>query len=247
MTRSEPVDFHVPLRQERLDAFRGMWMLWMAAFHFCFDLAHYRLIEANFYGDPFWTTQRTLILSGFLFWAGWSQGLAMDAGQTWERFARRWAQIAGAALLVSLGSSLMFPGSWISFGVLHAFAVLLPALRWIGPRLSTPALLALSGLAIALPMLVQHSVFDSRWTNWLGLVTRKPITEDFVPVLPWVAPLLLGLVAARQPWSRARMSGSLPRPLGVLTALGRWPLLFYLLHQPVLIGLILAGRALSGG
>ncbi len=218
----------------------------MAAFHFAFDLAHFRVIDANFYVDPLWTTQRTLILSGFLFWAGWSQGLALEAGQSGARFARRWLQIAAAAVLVSLGSALMFPGSWISFGVLHAFALLLPALRWAGPRLSTPVLLALAGVAWVVPLWVQHPVFDSRWTYWVGLVTHKPITEDFVPVLPWVAPLLLGLAASRSPACRRPMAGPLPAarwaaPLRGLAALGRWPLSFYLLHQPLLIAALLGG------
>ena len=41
-------------------------------------------------------------------------------------------------------------------------------------------------LAVLLPQLVQHPFFDTRLTNWIGLVTHKPITEDFVPVLPWL-------------------------------------------------------------
>ena len=220
-------------RYERLDALRGSWMLWMAAFHFCFDLAWFRVTDWNFYVDPLWTTQRTLILSGFLFWAGLGQGLALQAGQTSERFWRRWAQVAGAALLVSLGSWLVFPRSYISFGVLHAFAVMLPLLRFGGARLGTPTLLLLALLTLALPWLVQHPGFDSRWTNWIGLVTRKPVTEDYVPLLPWAAPLLLGLVAARQPWLLARLQGRAP---AWLASLGRWPLSFYLLHQPLLIG-----------
>lgn len=234
------------MRYARLDAWRGTWMVWMAAFHLAFDLAHYRLIDANFYVDALWTTQRTLILSGFLFWAGWSQGLALAAGQSGPRFARRWLQIAGAACLVSVGSSWMFPNSWISFGVLHAFALLLPVLRWAGPHLPTPALVGVAALAVALPALVQHPVFDSRWTNWVGLVTHKPITEDFVPVLPWVAPLLLGLAAARSPRCLRLMQGPLPegglgRMARGLAALGRWPLSFYLLHQPVLLAALLGG------
>jgi uncharacterized membrane protein len=234
------------LRLIRLDALRATWMLWMAGFHFAFDLAHFRLIDANFYADPWWTTQRTLILSGFLFWAGLSQGLALAGGQGGARFARRWGQVAGAAALVSLGSAWMFPGSWISFGVLHAFALLLPVLRWGGARLSSPLLLALAALAVALPVLVQHPVFDSRWTNWVGLVTHKPITEDYVPVLPWAAPLLLGLWASRQPGVRRWLAGPLPRAGRGLAALGRWPLSFYLLHQPLFIGGLMAWLAWTG-
>ncbi|MFO0120946.1 MAG: DUF1624 domain-containing protein, partial [Inhella sp.] len=217
-------------RLPRLDALRAVWMVWMAAFHFAFNLAHFRLIEANFYVDPLWTTQRTLILSGFLFWAGLSQALAHEAGQSAPRFWRRWAQVAGAAALVSLGSALMFPNSWISFGVLHAFALMLPLLRWGLGRWPTGCLVALAALAWVLPGWVQHPVFDTRWTNWVGLVTHKPITEDFVPLLPWLAPLLLGWVAARQPGLRRWLAGPVPGAGRAWAGLGRWPLTFYLLH-----------------
>lgn len=223
-------------RYERLDALRGGWMLWMAGFHFCFDLAWFRLTGWNFYEDPLWTTQRTLILSGFLFWAGLGQGLARQAGQDAGRFWRRWAQVAGAALLVSLGSWWMFPASFISFGVLHAMAVLLPLARWAALRLSTPVLVLLVAAASLLPLAVQHPFFDTRWTNWLGLVTHKPVTEDFVPLLPWAAPLLMGVLAARSPALLHWLARPLSPALGRLAALGRWPLLFYLLHQPLLIG-----------
>jgi uncharacterized membrane protein len=218
-------------RLPRLDALRASWMLWMAGFHFAFDLAWFRISHSNFYTDPFWTWQRVCILGGFLFWAGLGQGLAQQHGAT--RFWRRWLQVAGAALLVSLGSWLAFPNSFISFGVLHAFALLLPLARFGFARLPTPALLALAAAAVALPLLVQHPFFDTRLTNWVGLVTRKPITEDYVPLLPWAAPLLLGLVAARS----QRLLAWLERPApSKLARLGQWPLSFYLLHQPVFIG-----------
>ena len=95
---------------------------------------------------------------------------------------------------------------------------------------------------------MQHPVFDSRWTNWVGLVTHKPVTEDFVPVLPWLGVLLFGL-AAGQWLLRARpgwLSGPLLAPARPLAALGRWSLSFYMLHQPVLIGLLMAVQALRG-
>ena len=239
-------------RADRLDALRGLAMLWMAAFHFSFDLNHFGLLEPaqNFYRDPFWTWQRTAIVSLFLLCAGMGQALAREAGQSPERFWRRWAQVAGCALLVSVGSAFMFPRSWISFGVLHGIAVMLLLLRFAAPAgrwrwLAWPVGL----LALLLPLWVQHPFFDSRWTGWVGLVTRKPVTEDFVPLLPWFGVMLWGFAAAslaRTPGRPGWMFGALPRALTPLAALGRWPLSFYMLHQPVLIGLVLLGKTMSG-
>jgi uncharacterized membrane protein len=263
-----------PHRFDRLDALRGLAIVWMAAFHLCFDLNHlgFWTPRQDFYADPFWTGQRTAIVSLFLFCAGLSQAVAMQAGQTWPRFWRRWMQVAGCALLVSAGSALMFPRSWISFGVLHGIAVMLLLTRlmvWAVPawegsmsaaagRLPTqgssgtgvkngpsgPVLLALSVLGLAcllLPLWIADPFFDSRWTNWVGLVTRKPITEDFVPLLPWLGVMLWGLAAGR--WLLAHrppiLAGPVPSPARPLAVLGRWSLSFYMVHQPVLIGALM--------
>ena len=53
-------------RFDRLDALRGFAIVWMAAFHFCFDLNYYRFIHQNFYVDPFWTVQRACIVTLFM-------------------------------------------------------------------------------------------------------------------------------------------------------------------------------------
>ena len=116
-------------RLDRIDALRAVAMLWMTAYHFAFDLDHFRLIDQDFHRDPFWTWQRTAIVSLFLFTAGLSQAVALAQGQGWPRFWRRWGQVAGAALLVSAGSALMFPSTFIYFGVLHGIAVMLILVR----------------------------------------------------------------------------------------------------------------------
>ena len=219
----------------------------MAAFHLCFDLNHFGwfMPRQDFYADPFWTTQRTAIVSLFLFCAGLSQAVAWQSGQAPARFWRRWAQVAGCAVLVSIGSALMFPHSWISFGVLHGIAVMLLLLRLAAPL--GRWLWLLGALALVLPWLVQHPFFDSRWTNAAGLVTRKPVTEDYVPVLPWLAAMAWGCAAGQLLLARAPklLAGTLPGALRPLAALGRWPLSFYMLHQPVFIGLVGAATLLA--
>ena len=235
-----------PARFDRLDALRAVAMVWMTVFHFSFDLNYFGHIRQNFYADPFWTLQRACIVSLFLLCVGIGQAVAMHQGQPWPRFWRRWWQVAGCALLVSVGSWFMFPKSFISFGVLHCIAVLLIVLRltagaggWLWP---------LGVVAVALPFAVQHPWFDSRWVNWAGLVTRKPITEDFVPLLPWLGVAWWGFAAGQ--WALRRKPAWLTAPVGRLAssmaAFGRWSLAFYMLHQPVLIGLIAAVGWLRG-
>jgi uncharacterized membrane protein len=235
-------------RFDRVDALRGVAIVWMAAFHFAFDLNHFGLLQPrqNFYHDPFWTQQRIAIVSLFLFCAGLGQAAALDAGQRWPRFWRRWAQVAGCAVLVSAGSALMFPKSWISFGVLHGIALMLIVCRLAAPLRGW--LWPLGLLAVLLPQYVQHPFFDTRWTNGVGLVTRKPVTEDYAPLLPWLGVMLWGLAAGQ--WllqhRRAWLAGAVPAALAPLAMLGRWSLSFYMVHQPVFIGAIMAWVAWRG-
>ena len=106
------------------------------------------------------------------------------------------------------------------------------------------AAMAVRGMAaacIALPALWRHPVFDAPWLAWIGLVSRKPITEDYVPLLPWLGVMWWGVAAGR--WVLAHRPGWLggAGDGGPMAVWGRWSLSYYLLHQPVLMGLIGAG------
>ncbi len=227
-------------RFDRLDALRGIAIVWMATFHFSFDLNHFHFIQQSFYRNPVWTLQRTAIVTLFLVCAGAGQAVAIAQQQPAARFWRRWAQVAGCALLVTLGSWWMFPASYISFGVLHGIAVMLLIVRftaWWG-RLRWP----LGLIALALPLLVQDPFFDQRSTNWIGLVTTGPFTEDFVPVLPWLGVIWWAAAAtdALLRHRRTLLAGPIAPGFVPFAALGRWSLTFYMLHQPLLLGLVAA-------
>jgi uncharacterized membrane protein len=231
-------------RFDRIDALRGVAIVWMTIFHFCFDLSHFGWLKQDFYRDPFWTWQRTAIVSLFLFCAGLGQAMAFAQGQGWPRFWRRWAQVAGCALLVSAGSWLVFKDRFIYFGVLHGIALMLVIVRLTG---AWGRWLWLAGaIAIALPWLAPPppELFDSRALNWLGWISRKPLTEDYVPLFPWLGVMWWGMAAGawlleqRPQWVR----GPLPSAAAPLAWLGRWSLSWYMVHQPLLFGLLLLLR-----
>lgn len=241
-----------PARFDRLDALRGLAMVWMTAFHLVFDLNHAGLVKQDFYRDPFWTWQRVLIVSLFLFCAGFGQAVATQQGQSWARFCKRWGQVAGCALLVSAGSWLMYPQTFIYFGILHGMALMLIVVRltahW-GRWLWLLGVLAIDSKFIASYALSTSAsgqfieIMNAPALNWLGWITQKPVTEDYAPLFPWLGVMWWGAAAGGWLLSRAGASVSvnmaLTRPLSkagrALAVLGRWSLSYYLLHQPVLI------------
>jgi uncharacterized membrane protein len=228
-------------RYDTLDALRGLAILWMTVYHFAFDLNHFGWIRQDFYRDPVWTWQRTAIVSLFLFCAGLGQAVAVAQGQGWPRFWRRWSQVAGCALLVTAGSWFMYPNSFIYFGVLHGIAVMLVIVRltagW-GAWLWLAGALAIASKAIAL------DAFNAPALNWIGWVSRLPVTEDYVPVFPWLGVMWWGMAAGQ--WLLRERPAVLVRPAPrALAWMGRWSLSWYMVHQPVLIGLLMAVRALK--
>ena len=219
-----------------LDALRGLAIVAMAIYHFCFDLRYFGVTRADVEHDPFWLGARTLILSSFLLIAGISAVLARERGG----FARRrWLRhvgiIAVAALLVSAASFAMFPRSYIWFGVLHAIAVALLAAWPLAPR---PVLAAIIGIVVITSGLVfADPRFDNRALGWIGFMTSKPVTEDYVPLFPWAGVLFIGIAAGH--WLvRTRFAALAPlaRTPAWLGWLGRHSLAVYLVHQPLLIG-----------
>lgn len=236
-------------RLDYLDALRGFAILWMTVYHLCFDLNHFGYLQENFYSNPFWTWQRTAIVTLFLFTAGLGQSVAFDQHQTWARFWRRWFQVAGAALLVSAGSYAMYPESFIYFGVLHGMAVMLVIVRLTAGWGRWLWLLGSAAIALKFMASGAHALWpvldflNDKTLNWLGLISRKPVTEDYVPLVPWLGVVWLGMAAgnwmlrARPQWLVAHSTPA-PRAISALAILGRWSLSYYLIHQPVLMGLL---------
>lgn len=225
-------------REPALDALRGLAIVAMVGYHFAFDLRMVGLASIDFENDVRWIAARSAILSTFLAVAGVSLVLADRAGVGARRRLARIALIAAGAIAVSAASWLFAPSRWISFGVLHAIAVSC-LLGW--PLARRPRLALAIGLAcLAAPLAFSHPLFDSRWTNWIGFTTARPPTDDYVPLVPWFGMVALGIAAGHALVRREFAPlAPLDRAPARLRWLGRHSLAVYLVHQPVLVGLLL--------
>ncbi len=219
----------------------------MAVFHFDFDLNHFGFVQPRqaFFHDPFWTWQRSVILGTFLFTAGVSLAIAMEHGQTWRRFMQRWLQVVACAVLVSLATWVVFPRAWVWFGVLHGMAVMLLLTRLLAPL--RMGLLVL-GLAIVLVLPgFRTTDMEATAVRWLGMGLTKPVTQDWVPLVPWMGVMLVGFALGQWTWRnrRAWLARPIAPAFAPVATLGRWSLLFYMLHQPAFFGLIYLASLVS--
>ncbi len=213
----------------------------MIAYHFAFDLNYFGLVQFEFNTDPFWLGSRALILSLFLGLVGVSLQIFYTRGFNGKSYLKRLGMIAGSAALVSFASYLIFPETLIFFGVLHFIAVAsvvaLLFVRFHAFNLLLGSVVILAGLWF------KHPFFDQPWAQWLGFMTHKPLTEDYVPLFPWLGVVLIGLFFGSLIGKSPRLSMLLSKgpkhsPEGALITAGRHSLIIYLAHQPILIALI---------
>jgi uncharacterized membrane protein len=224
-----------------VDALRGFAVAQMIVYHFIYDLNYFGWLDLGMTRNQPWVGWRTAIVSQFLLLVGASLMLRLARRPGWRDFWLRWAQVAGAAALVSLGSWLMFGPRWIYFGILHFIAAALLIGRALAPLRERNLLLAAAALAAWL--LFGDAAFNATPANIIGFITVKPRTEDYVPLFPWIAVTLagigLGSLWQRRGFALARALQPLnARPPRLLLLFGTWALTVYLVHQPILIGLL---------
>ncbi|MGL4323863.1 MAG: DUF1624 domain-containing protein [Beijerinckiaceae bacterium] len=231
-----------PARWLLLDVMRGIAVVAMIIYHFTWDLSFFRYISADVATSPGWSLFAKSIAASFLFLAGVSFALATRHGFDRIGFRKRLIMIAVAALAVSIGTAYAMPHAPVFFGILHCIAA---SSLLLLPFRQRPAWMALgaAGLIFIAPILFASAAFDGKGLAWLGLNVTPLSTVDHVPLLPWSGWALLGFGLMRlfltspasAHWAAWQPRSLLPR--GLIFS-GRHSLAIYLIHQPLLMGLL---------
>lgn len=226
-----------------IDVVRGIAIIGVVIFHLVWDLDLTGLIAPGLAGSPAWLLFGRVLAGTFMFLVGISLALAHSRKIHWRAFSKRLSIVAVAALAISIATKFAFPQSFIYFGILHAIV----AGSLIGILfLRIPSVLTIiCGVAMwTLPYYFGDHLFDSRWLAWIGFAELPPLSNDFVPIFPWVGLVLLGLALARTAISFSLVDGLRAgklsgRSMGCLAWCGRHSLVIYLIHQPLLLAIIL--------
>jgi uncharacterized membrane protein len=222
-----------------VDIARGVAILLMFIYHFTFDLNYFGVVAFDFNNDIRWLSFRAVIVSLFSGLVGVGLILGLGRKLDWKRYGKRLLAIGACAALASAGSYFMFPKTFIFFGILHFIFVAsvlgLAFLRFTWRNLLLGATLIVFGVTLKLPF------FDQPALQWIGMMTHKPFTEDYVPLLPWFGAVLIGMFLARRAqahgWFEKYSTIEFENPIAKLLAFGgRHSLIIYMLHQPIFIG-----------
>lgn len=243
-----------PRRVELLDEIRGGDLLLMILYHGTYDLVYLFGVDIPLFYGPVGNGVQKLICCTFIVLAGIS-----------SRFSRsnlkRGLQTLGCGLLISLGTWFAMPELMIWFGILHflgvsmlLFPLLRPLLDKLPPFAGIAVCLALFGITWGVPsgvigvpgalsIALPPALYDNPWLLPLGF---GGMGADYFPLLPWFFLFLAGTYLG-VPFAQGDAPEFFYRPHSrFLSTLGRKSLLIYMLHQPVLYGVLWVVFRLAG-
>ena len=208
-----------------IDQIRGVAIVLMVFFHLFYDLTIFGAVSINFSKEPFWYFLPRVIVFLFLTAVGLSLSVAHEKKVQWKKFFPRLYKITLLAICVSIMTWFMFPKAWVYFGTLHCIALCslmaLPFLRF--PKLS---------LFIALSLLIPSALFDKN----LPWFTLSHASMDYISPFPWFGVVCLGLFLKTKGFHTINLGHG--KVLSALSLLGRHSLKIYILHQPLLFGVL---------
>ncbi len=214
------------MRAPFLDALRGMAVVWMIIFHTAYDLKMHHYVDWDF-GDGFWFAFPRVIAFTFLFCVGMSLNYGHTPKPNWKALQKRILKLGLAALCVSVGTYISFPSHWIYFGTLHCiFAGSILGVLVVNHRKLCAALLV---IILTAQYVLSYDI------KWLSSILQKP-SMDFIPIYPWFWAILLGILSGPHLSRVSLIRNMKPRPF--LNFLGQHSLKIYLVHQPIIFGVI---------
>lgn len=225
-------------RNITVDLMRTLAIVLMVVFHFIYDLRSFGYVAWDIPDGFGWKHFRYLILTLFFLCVGIGLVYAHKAAVRWRDFGRRLLYVLVGAGLVTAMSLVMFPTHWIYFGVLH-FIVVASVLAL--PLVAQPNVALVAGVVMVL-------AFNLGWigSGWPFVYIGQWLpsyANDFVPLIPWLGVVWLGIALGhsdtldRDPLQKVPFNKSLATP-------GRHSLMIYLVHQPIMVGIISAVRYL---
>ena len=227
-----------------LDAVRGVAVCGMIFHHGYVLLNIINNVTFSFFSSRLFEVLQMIFVAAFLLVSGICTNYSRS-------IARRGAVVFGAAIIITIATAVVLPlvgivGLEIYFGILHMFGLSMLLYACLRPLLErcNPMLLSIICvvLFIAQSIWMKYVPFvDDPYNIWMifGFPSRDFYSADYYPLFPYFFLFVAGTALGRP-----IKAGTFPKwfynvRLPAFEFIGRHSLVIYLLHQPIIFGLIM--------
>lgn len=233
-----------------VDSLRGLAIVMMVVFHLIFDLNYFGVFSFNVYSGFLWYFQKITEFI-FIFLVGLSLSLSYSRtvqlndnkvlNKLFLKYLKRGLKIFFYGLLITLVTWIFVVNGFIIFGILHFIGI---AIILEYPLLKHKYANLFAGLIfIAMGIYLSSFRFDFYDLLWLGFIPNNFYTLDYVPLLPWLGVVSLGVFTGKMAYEDyirqfKLLDLSNYQIINIFEFLGRNSLVIYLIHQPILFLLL---------
>jgi len=223
-----------------IDFLRGLAIILMVFYHLGYDLKELCGIRTLFgielkLSSFFLTTAQYFFAGLFIFLSGISSTLSRGN-------VRRALKLIGVALIITVATYLYDPSLAIHFGILHCLGVSILiyglTLQRSGPLTCVAAAAVVLSLSAAVSLMMNSVSLRFDWLLPFGITSSMYSSYDYFPLLPWLGIFLAGATLGKTIYAAKRSLIPKRWPELFINAAGRHSLLIYILHQPILLGLL---------
>ncbi len=220
-----------------LDNIRGFCIILVVIYHAWFNLVEANGFLSEFFNSDFIYVARDICVGVFVLISGMCCQFSRSN-------LKRGLIAAFVALLITVFTAEFMPEYIIRFGIIHMFGCCMLLYALLEPIFSyiptTVGIILFSVLTVGSIILLDNitGTPENMLCFALGLPTHTIFSADYYPILPWVFVFFtgsfLGRLLIRENLPKAFTKNYLPW----LSYIGRHTLIIYVLHQPILYGIL---------
>lgn len=243
------MELQKPRRVHLMDELRGVLIIGICLYHLLYDLAVIFPVGIPWMFDPWMNHIRNVMTGSLIVISGISCHYARSN-------LRRGLRTFGLGMVLTVVTGLVIPSQFILFGILHFFGSMMMLYGLLEPVMKRiPAIPGLLGSVLL--FLLTWNIY-SGFVKIFGMVIRLPgflydhpllyplgfacagvSSADYYPLMPWgflfFAGTFLGRYVRAGRFPKVCYQSHLPR----LAWIGSHTMAIYLIHQPVIYGILL--------
>ena len=235
------------LRFVELDLLRGFAIIGMVFLHILWDLDFFGILPLNrgIYQFQEIVPSIFFVLMGICLVITVNRRNTVSPRVLSKHLLFRGLWILGLGMIISLVTLIFIPDRPIFFGVLHCIGLSvilsIPLLRFKSYNIIFAAIIILAGIVIGF-----YPMENPTLAHLIVGIHQADVgkyTIDYFPLLPWFGVSLIGVALGNWLYKDGKRRFAFPdlsryKPVALFSWLGKHSLTIYLIHQPIIYGLL---------